>query len=51
LPVILATISTNPDVTWGMLMASIAIGSFPTLLLAIPIWRFMVRGLTAGASK
>lgn len=51
LPVILATIATNPDVSWGMLMASIVIGSFPTLLLAIPVWRFMVRGLTAGAAK
>lgn len=51
LPVILATISANPDVSWGLLMASIALGSLPTLLLAIPVWRFMVRGLTAGAAR
>jgi multiple sugar transport system permease protein len=51
LPVILATISTNPDVSWGLLMASIALGTLPTLLLAIPVWRFMVRGLTAAAAR
>jgi multiple sugar transport system permease protein len=51
LPVILATISANPDVSWGLLMASIALGTLPTLLLAIPVWRFMVRGLTAGAAR
>jgi multiple sugar transport system permease protein len=49
LPVILGAISTNPDVAWGLLMASIAIGSAPTILLVFPVWRFMVRGLTAGA--
>src|SRR5690606_34102935 len=51
LPVILATISTNPDVSWGLLMASITLGTIPTLLLAIPVWRFMIRGLTAGAVR
>jgi ABC-type glycerol-3-phosphate transport system permease component len=32
-------------------MASITIGIIPTLLLAIPVWRFMIRGLTAGSVK
>jgi multiple sugar transport system permease protein len=51
LPVILGSLSVNTDVSWGMLMASIAIGLIPTLLLAFPVWRFMVRGLTAGSVR
>ena len=51
LPVILGALSANPDVTWNMLMASIAVGTLPTVLLAIPVWRFMVRGLTGGAVR
>ncbi|MGH7965817.1 MAG: carbohydrate ABC transporter permease, partial [Candidatus Binatia bacterium] len=51
LPVILGTLSANTDVTWNMLMASIAVGTIPTLILAIPVWRFMVRGLTSGAVR
>ncbi len=51
LPVILGTLSANPDVTWNMMMAGIAVGTLPTLLLAIPVWRFMVRGLTSGAVR
>lgn len=51
LPVILATVAANPDVSWGLLMAAITLGTVPTLLLAIPVWRFMVRGLTAGAIR
>ena len=51
LPVILGSLSANTDVTWNMLMASIAVGTIPTLLLAIPVWRFMVRGLTSGAVR
>jgi len=51
LPVTLGTISTNPDVSWGLLMASIMIGSIPTILLIYPVWRFMVRSLTAGAGR
>jgi multiple sugar transport system permease protein len=48
LPVILATVSWNPDVTWGLTSASITIGLIPTLLLVVPVWRFMVKGLVAG---
>jgi multiple sugar transport system permease protein len=51
LPVILGSLSVNTDVSWGMLMASITIGLIPTLLLAFPVWRFMVRGLTAGSVR
>jgi len=49
LPVILATVSWNPDVTWGLSSASITIGLIPTLLLVVPVWRYMVRGLIAGS--
>ena len=51
LPGTLGSISTNPDVSWGLLMASIMIGSIPTMLLVYPVWRFMVRGLTTGAGR
>ena len=51
LPVILGALSANTDVSWSMLMASITIGVIPTLLLAFPVWRFMVRGLTSGAVR
>jgi ABC-type glycerol-3-phosphate transport system permease component len=47
----MGAISTNPDVSWGLLMAGIMIGSIPTMLLVYPVWRFMVRGLTAGAGR
>jgi ABC-type glycerol-3-phosphate transport system permease component len=49
LPVTLGTLTTNPDVAWGLMMASIVVGSVPTLLLVFPVWRFMVRGLLRGA--
>ncbi len=51
LPVILGALSANTDVSWNMLMASITIGVIPTLLLAFPVWRYMVRGLTSGAVR
>ena len=51
LPVVLGALSANTDVSWNMLMAGIVIGTIPTLFLAIPVWRFMVRGLTSGAIK
>jgi len=31
--------------------AAIALGTLPTLLLVVPVWRLMVRGLTAGAAR
>ena len=51
LPVILGALSANTDVSWSMLMASITIGVIPTALLAFPVWRYMVRGLTSGAIR
>jgi multiple sugar transport system permease protein len=51
LPVVLGALSANTDVSWNMLMASITLGAIPTLLLAIPVWRFMVRELTTGAVR
>lgn len=51
LPVILASVSWNPDVTWGLLSSSIAIGLIPTILLVVPVWRFMVKGLVAGGVR
>ncbi len=49
LPVTLGILATNRDVSWGLLMASIVVGVIPTLLLVVPVWRFMVRGLVGGA--
>jgi ABC-type glycerol-3-phosphate transport system permease component len=51
LPVVYAALSSNVDVSWSMLMASIALGLVPTALLAFPVWRFMVRGLTEGGVR
>lgn len=51
LPVILTSVSWNPDITWSLLSASIVLGLIPTLLLVVPVWRFMVKGLAAGASR
>jgi multiple sugar transport system permease protein len=51
LPVILGSVSWNPDVTWSLLSASIVLGLIPTMLLVVPVWRFMVTGLAAGASR
>jgi len=48
LPIVLGTVSWNPDVTWGLLSASIIIGIIPTLFLVIPVWRYMVKGLVVG---
>ncbi|MGH2404975.1 MAG: carbohydrate ABC transporter permease [bacterium] len=48
LPVTLASVSTNPDVSWSLLSAGTTIGLIPAVLLVWPIWRYMVRGLVAG---
>lgn len=41
----------NPDVSWGLLNSCIIMGILPTALLVLPVWRFMVRGLAAGAGR
>ena len=51
LPVILASVSWNPDITWSLLSASIILGIIPTLILIVPVWRYMVSGLAAGSSR
>lgn len=51
LPVVLGSVSWNPDVTWSLLSAGIVLGLLPTVLLIVPVWRFMVKGLAAGSSR
>lgn len=48
LPVTLASVSNNPDVSWSLLSAGTTLAVLPALLLVWPIWRYMVRGLVAG---
>lgn len=49
LPVTLASVSSNPDVTWSLLSAGTTLAVLPALALVWPIWRYMVRGLVSGA--
>ena len=49
LPVTLASVSVNPDVSLGMITAGIILGMLPTLIVIVPVWRYMVRGLAEGA--
>ena len=51
LPVLFGSLATNRDVAWGLLTASIILGSLPTLVLVFPVWRFMIRDLTQGAER
>jgi len=48
LPVTLASIVQNPDVTWSLLSAGTTLAILPALILVWPIWRYMVRGLVSG---
>jgi ABC-type glycerol-3-phosphate transport system permease component len=50
-PVILGACSVKTAVSWSSLIGSIAIGLVPTLPLAFPIRRSMVRVLTSGAIR
>ncbi len=51
LPVVMAALSTNTDVAWGMLMAGVFLTLLPTLVLVIIVWNFVVEGIILGASK
>jgi ABC-type glycerol-3-phosphate transport system permease component len=51
LPVTLASVSVNPDVSLGLITAGIVLGVLPTLIVIVPVWRYMVRGLAEGATK
>jgi ABC-type glycerol-3-phosphate transport system permease component len=49
LPVTLASVSTNPDVSWSLLSAGTTLAVVPALALVWPVWRYMVRGLVSGS--
>ena len=49
--VVMASLSTNTDVAWGMLMAGVFLTLIPTLVLVIFIWKFVVENIILGASK
>jgi multiple sugar transport system permease protein len=51
LPVTLASVSVNPDVSLGLITAGVVVGIAPTLLLIVPIWKLMISGLVEGATK
>lgn len=51
LSVVMAALSTNTDVAWGMLMAGVFLTLLPTLVLVIVVWRFVVEGIIFGGSK
>jgi multiple sugar transport system permease protein len=51
LPVTLASVSVNPDVSLGLITAGIMLGVLPTLIVIVPVWRYMIRGITEGATK
>jgi multiple sugar transport system permease protein len=51
LPVTLASVSVNPDVSLGLITAGIVLGVLPTLIVIVPVWRYMIRGLAEGATK
>jgi ABC-type glycerol-3-phosphate transport system permease component len=51
LSVVMASLSTNPDMTWGMLMAGVFLTLIPTLILVIFVWKFVVENIILGASK
>jgi len=51
LPVIMAALSTNTDVAWGMFMAGVFLTLIPTLVLVILVWNFVVEGIIFGGSK
>ncbi len=51
LPVIMAALSTNTDVAWGMFMAGVFLTLVPTLVLVILVWNFVVEGIIFGGSK
>lgn len=51
LPVVMAALARNTDVSWGLLNASIFIAVVPSLLLVIVVWRFVVEGLLLGGVK
>jgi ABC-type glycerol-3-phosphate transport system permease component len=51
LSVVMAALSTNTDVAWGMLMAGVFLTILPTLILVILVWNLVVEGIVFGGSK
>jgi multiple sugar transport system permease protein len=51
LSVVMAALARNTDVSWSLLNTAIFIAVLPTLALVVLVWRFVVEGLLAGASK
>ncbi|MFW6139129.1 MAG: carbohydrate ABC transporter permease [Spirochaetota bacterium] len=51
LAVTMASLSTQTDVAWGILMAGIFITLIPSLILAIIVWKFVIEGIILGALK
>jgi multiple sugar transport system permease protein len=49
--VVMAALSTNPDMAWGLLMAGVFLTLIPTLILVIIVWKFVVENIILGASK
>jgi multiple sugar transport system permease protein len=49
--VVMASLSTNPDMAWGLLMAGVFLTLLPTLVLVIIVWKFVVENIILGASK
>jgi ABC-type glycerol-3-phosphate transport system permease component len=49
--VVMASLSTNPDMAWGLLMAGVFLTLIPTLILVIIVWKFVVENIILGASK
>jgi multiple sugar transport system permease protein len=49
--VVMASLSTNTDVAWGLLMAGVFLTLLPTLALVIIVWKFVVENIILGASK
>jgi ABC-type glycerol-3-phosphate transport system permease component len=49
--VVMASLSTNPDMAWGLLMAGVFLTLLPTLILVVIVWKFVVENIILGASK
>jgi multiple sugar transport system permease protein len=49
--VVMGSLSTNPDMAWGMLMAGVFLTLIPTLVLVTIVWKFVVENIILGASK
>ena len=51
LPVVMASLSYNPDVAWTLLMSGVFLTLVPSLILAVIVWKFVVENIILGASK